>query len=100
MSVRKFLGGGWVGLSRKSAGPPNPRPKCQPRPKADPSHTAVSVRFEVDSSLVYLIEADGNRIPLFESGRVLRTPSGLDYQLRQAIITVMQDLEPADNGVC
>ena len=101
MSVRKFLGGGVVGLGRRLAGPPNPRPQCLPRPTLrGRSRVNLRLELEIDDEVVSVIESDGSRTPIFPSERVGGRAGASAGRLRTAIITVMQDLEPLDNGVC
>ena len=90
---------------------PPPRPtralKAQ-RPIAKPECEVVTVHFEVDNEVVSVIDNEFNRIAIFPSERIGGlvgfenpfSPERLAERLRSAIVTVMSDLEPEDNGIC
>jgi len=71
------------------------------------------VAFEVDNEVVSIVDHEFNRIALFPSERIGGLPAQhaaiggmpigpehLPDRLREAIITVMSDMEGEDNGVC
>ena len=81
-------------------------------PQAQAECEIVSVYFEIDDEVVSVIDGELNRIPIFPSHRIGGLPSqhsrvgdmpasskGLVGRLREAIITVMSDLEAEDNGI-
>ncbi len=83
------------------------------RPVAKPECEVVTVHFEVDNETVSIIDNEFNRTALFPSerigglsaphsafGSVPIGPESLVDRLRSAIITMMSDLEPEDNGIC
>ncbi|KKK65095.1 hypothetical protein LCGC14_2977560, partial [marine sediment metagenome] len=78
------------------------------RPVAKPECEVVTVHFEVDNEVVSVIDNEFNRIAIFPSERIGGlvgfenpfSPERLAERLRSAIITVMSDLEPEDNGIC
>ncbi len=68
-------------------------------PQAQPECEIIPIYFEVDDKVVSIVESDGSRTPIFPSERIggMNTSAG---RLRTAIITVMEDMEPEDNGIC
>jgi len=78
-----------------------------------PECEVVMVAFEVDNEVVSIIDDEFNRTELFPSERIGGLPEQhaaiggmpigphrLSERLREAIITVMSDMEQEDNGVC
>ncbi len=77
-----------------------------------PECEVVMVAFEIDNEVVSIIDGKFNRIALFPSERIGGLPAqhaaiggmpigptSLVDRLREAIITVMSDMEQEDNGV-
>lgn len=72
-------------------------------PQAQPECEIVPIYFEVDDKVVAIILENGDRYPLFPSEQITGEDSTfptLRESLQQTIATIMEDMEPEDNGVC
>ena len=95
-------------LTARGTRPHSTRRLRAAKPIANPECEVVTVHFEVDNEVVSIIDNEFNRIAIFPSERIGGligfenpfSPERLAERLRSAIVTVMSDLEPEDNGIC
>lgn len=69
-------------------------------PIAEPECEIVPIYFEVDDDVVAIVLENGDRYPLFPSECITGESvfPTLREALQQTIATVMEDMEPEDNG--
>lgn len=61
----------------------------------------IQISFEVDDEVVSIVLENGDRYPLFPSDRITGRSvfPTVRESLQQCIATIMEDLDPEDNGV-